>query len=127
MVLRLPVHNIMPPACQPKSMTDIELLSEKIDRLESTVEGLERSILEIRVALLGGLDGRPGLLSQIASINNDVANVRNQLRFVDAKLETNSKDIAGVQREGWLMQGKLIGGGGILGVALSELIKWFSR
>ncbi len=111
----------------PETVSDLVILTAKIDRLEKGVQSLEGALIEIRVALLGHLDGRPGLLGQMASINADMVHIRNHIAFIDAKIEVHTKELAGVQREGWLMQGKLIGGGGLLGMALSELLKWLTK
>lgn len=104
------------------STGDFTSLEAKLEHLERAVESLEKSILEIRVALLGGLDGRPGLLSQMSTYASNLQNVRNEIKFAEAKIETQHTLIAGLQKDSWFHQGKLVGGGGVLGLLLSKLM-----
>lgn len=107
-------------------MTEFEQLAIKMDHLEKSMARLDTAILEIRVALLGGLDGRPGLLAAIAAARNDVNSCRNDIKFVENKIEQLQEKLEKVQLEGWVTKGKLVGLGGILGAAIGKFLDFLN-
>lgn len=81
------------------------------DKSDEHITEMRDSLRKLETAILGSLDGTPGILGDTNMIKNDV-------RFLKNSYNGLTLDVSKLKNESWFKRGAIVAGGGSVGAGI---------